>query len=101
MKITKKQLKEMIKMQAKKILNETDNSEELISIIEQFAMDNSYEFVNNYSGRNMYGKECVGFICEDVYRAIWELGRADIEQKFKTDNMGHNYIIYFPYLKSE
>jgi hypothetical protein len=60
-----------------------------------------------YSGRGMYGDECVGIVCddEDFYRLIGEVARAtedddwDWVTKVRTDGMGKNTIFYWERLR--
>lgn len=73
----------------------------------------------NYSGRGMYGKECVGFVVKqdelltlgaaitlalvrdaDGNYSDVELGTlASLMMKTRTDNMGYDTIVYFPGLE--
>lgn len=49
----------------------------------------------SYSGRGMYGKECLGAVAhsaEDVYA---ECGRANIKSA-RTDSMGLSVVVYWP-----
>lgn len=93
------------------------NAEELTEIIEEAG----YE-TRKYSGRNMYGRECVGFEVEhgEQFKAIAdimytyteihlntddeflnELSKlAETLGRVKLDEMGRdNYILYFPQIK--
>jgi len=64
------------------------------------------EVYENYSGRRMYGKTCLGITVENLNKALFSLGRYTAEpfdedlasavERFETDNMDRSYIIYFP-----
>ena len=66
----------------------------------------------DYSGRGMYGDRCVGIVCDNPARIMFDLGMAlgerianeegvrwyEIAQAFKharTDSMGLSSIVYF------
>ena len=83
--------------------------EMLISIIEGAGFE-----VRSYSGRAMYGDECVGFTFDgEDSRAIAELiesTQGDYEQVMelanalrnsRTDSMGRSAIMYFPTYQME
>jgi len=79
--------------------------------IEKFksTVEEIYE-IRAYSGRGMYGKECLGFVTENSLQAVAEICSAswfndgdefefmlpDIFANARTDNMGYDTIIYFP-----
>lgn len=82
---------------------------DIIEYIEEFCSSKGYEFRTNYSGRFMYGKTCVGFVCADINSAFEELLWYLVEFKNLTcvlsrlgdvhiDNMALDYIVYFPSL---
>jgi hypothetical protein len=50
----------------------------------------------SYSGRGMYGKECVAFTIEsnNLHRVKTELDDAEIG--YRVDNMGYGYVVYMP-----
>lgn len=60
-------------------------------------------FDDAYSGRGMYGERCIGFTLASI-REIMLLGAAvahtgvdpDFISSARTDNMGHDTIVYFP-----
>jgi hypothetical protein len=70
------------------------------------------EFRHNYSGRAMYGRECVG-ITGDMSDCMLVIGEIIKQQKeepsfdddvdtlldFKTDSMGRDVIVYWPQLE--
>lgn len=70
--------------------------------------DAGYE-CRSYSGRGMYGKDCLGVEVEDLGKFIGEVfyevaGReegiceemGDLFRSMRTDNMGEDIIVYFP-----
>lgn len=93
-----------------------DNEErrEIIQLIEDFCKNGDARFRNNYSGRGMYGAECVAVTTKDAgYAAIGlltayiaEYGNDDTLEEWKSvlkytrsDDMGTGTVIYWPGLK--
>lgn len=78
----------------------------LRDLIKSFCDEYEYGFYPDYSGRFMYGRTCVGFVCDCVNEALEELqgylqdnnyeDADSIEDLARTDNMGLSMIIYFP-----
>jgi hypothetical protein len=78
--------------------------------IEAFFKDRCYheaKFVSDYSGRFMFGRKCIGYICKpsDKYNIMAELSAYLSEQGFdlsivevSEDEMALDRIVYFPYL---
>ena len=65
--------------------------------VRKLAEDTGTELRESYSGRFMYGKICMGIVCdksdyEDVLERAVKLGLKN----HRTDNMGLRMIIYFP-----
>lgn len=54
------------------------------------------EFREDYSGRGMYGKTCVGFVVDDVFEIKYRVRDRGIKAKACEDNMGLSYIVYYP-----
>lgn len=64
----------------------------------------------SYSGRFMYGKECLGIVTDNVPKTFlllasslaWQGGRAQellnelTEQWVRQDSMAHDTVVYFP-----
>ena len=48
-----------------------------------------------YSGRYMYGRECMGIVHDDVNETI-EAGARHGLRAARADNMGLSFIIYWP-----
>ncbi|MGE4353513.1 MAG: hypothetical protein AB7D36_05465 [Oscillospiraceae bacterium] len=86
--------------------------------ITSFCEDNEYKYNPDYSGRNMYGKSCVGIVSEndpvfvamqllaylcDCYGDENDLTAEGILEMIGTpraDSMGLGSIVYFPKIKS-
>lgn len=86
----------------------------IIDTIEEFCEENGYRFRSDYSGRCMYGRKCIGFIVESINEGFYAIAEIterladeeiqNISQKLGSicyDNMGMNYIIYFPKLNAD
>jgi hypothetical protein len=63
----------------------------------------------DYSGRGMYGAECVGIVAQDTDQLMYQLGYdlsgtelGDILARQRTDHdsMGLREIVYFPQLQA-
>lgn len=72
--------------------------------LQELIEDLGYE-TRSYSGRGMYGRECLGVTVEEPVSFALELGEAigaDDERSFgrlpavRWDSMGRDYIVYFP-----
>lgn len=71
------------------------------------AWDIGGEVYEDYSGRNMFGKTCLGIVVEELENSLFRLGKesGDYEfskelQNFRTDSMGRSAIIYFPTIQN-
>lgn len=53
----------------------------------------------HYSGRGMFGDDCMGVICSDINKCLLQAGNLCLKN-VRTDNMGLDYIVYFPSIKS-
>jgi hypothetical protein len=72
------------------------------------AWDIGGEVYENYSGRGMYGKTCMGITVDHLCKALFNLGResenydfAKELERLEVDNLGRSYIIYFPRIQKE
>lgn len=87
------------------------NSQQLIDFLEQY---DGIEVRTSYSGRGMYGDECVAFVVREeiAFATVAEIV-ADIEdederlefaklfRRARTDSMGRDSIVvYFPQIKT-
>ncbi len=79
----------------------------LANMIQEFCEIMGYQYRKDYSGRYMFGKECVGIVTgENIVEVIikladylYECGVSSVEKelgKVCYDNMGVDMIIYFP-----
>ncbi len=68
---------------------------EQISIIGQTAEAIGGEIYENYSGRGMYGAKCLGIVCADPQAAIEEAAARGLRGSSR-DNMGKDFIVYWP-----
>lgn len=71
-----------------------------IKILKDVADEVDGKFCDDYSGRWMFGKTCVGIICDNAYSCI-EAAAAQGIRGARTDNMGRSYIVYWPSIKSD
>lgn len=87
--------------------------------LRQILTDAAYDFCNgydygfrgDYSGRGMFGRQCLGIVCEDPLDCIEEfhcylLDNNLVDKSFRlpskrTDNMGYKMIVYFPSITTE
>lgn len=78
----------------------------VVEILKEFCDDNGYEFYENYSGRYMYGKTCVGIVgsfntlhlvvcLADVLRDEGYDNAEDILGEPCQDTLGLETIVYF------
>lgn len=86
--------------------------EDLRNAIEQFCEDNDFDFRARYSGRCMFGEECVGIVTPQftdplgvlidltsyLMDEVDDFNPSDIG-KPRMDNMGLGMILYFPKIK--
>ena len=72
-------------------------------------VDSEAELYKDYSGRGMYGDECIGIVCHDtdqmMYRLGWELSGTELGDILGNattdhDSMGLREIVYFPRLQA-
>ena len=87
--------------------------ENIVEEIMKYCEEQDYEFSNNYSGRFMYGKECVGIFCDQPLTVIVELFSYLLDNDFdqwtvndylhdaKEDSLGTRRVLYFPNIRSE
>lgn len=88
-------------------------TKQTIAIIKEFCEDNGYEFRDDYSGRGMYGKICVGIVGD--FNPLWlvlcladvirdsvtddDICAEDFLGEPRQDSMGKQIIVYFPKLE--
>lgn len=66
--------------------------------LKRLAERKGWEYRNDYSGRFMFGDRCVG-ICGPNATAIIESAARLGVKGARTDNMGLDYIVYWPSLQ--
>lgn len=74
------------------------NTQEQIEIIEAVAIAVGGELVEGYSGRGMFGAKCLGIICESAQAVIEEAAARGLRSSSQ-DNMGKDFIVYWPHLR--
>lgn len=99
-------------------LSEATDSDTLrllvIKYVEEFCKENGYRFRKAYSGRHMFGKNCIGIVCDDPTVIFAKLtaffsvkNGGTINENVarilepRTDDMGTERILYFPNCKSK
>lgn len=68
--------------------------------LKALAEENGWSFRASYSGRGMLGSTCIGIVGGDLERMREECWKKGFTGS-KYDNMGLDWILYFPALKSE
>lgn len=86
--------------------------------VKEWAESNDFRFMDNYSGRGMYGKKCLAVVVPsfdkiaDLYFQFgWQCAEAAADgapgaqdpqtpRGFQYDNMGHDWVIYWPRMTS-
>lgn len=71
---------------------------EAIEALRDIADDTGGDFREDYSGRGMYGEECVGIVTDTPMHVIEEAAEKGIRGA-KQDSMGKRTIVYWPSLK--
>ena len=73
------------------------NRNKLINKIKRLASERVLRFHDDYSGRFMFGAECIGFSGENAEcAALAALIRRKTGLEFRYDNLGLGMIYYFP-----
>ena len=83
----------------------------IAELIKSYCDDFGCDFRENYSGRNMFGKRCVGIVTDkNVMEVLLELadylhecGVEKVSEELlpvRYDNMGQDMVIYFPSVSS-
>ena len=80
----------------------------IAEVIKNFCEDYDYTFYSDYSGRCMYGRHCVGIVCDNTLGALLELAdyiKDNYEDEYSytellgspcMDSLGLSNILYFP-----
>ena len=64
--------------------------------MEKIAREVGGEVYYGYSGRCMFGRKCVGVVCNDVKKCISVARRFGLREDPSSDNMGLQMIVYWP-----
>lgn len=67
-------------------------------ILKEIANEVDGTIYEEYSGRGMYGKTCIGIVCNNAIDCIESAAAKGITGA-KTDNMGKSMIVYWPHIK--
>lgn len=89
------------------VLSDQQKKELKQAIVEAgFIIDLDVTIYESYSGRFMYGSKCFGFVSETKEAIPYILGHftgkgsdnlgVELMQVLTVDNLGFNYITYFP-----
>lgn len=68
-----------------------------IEKIEKVAREVDGRVITDYSGRGMFGKNCYGIVCANINECLEVAGKHGLRNA-RTDNMGKNYIVYWPHI---
>lgn len=71
-----------------------------IKKVEEVAREVDGRVRTDYSGRGMFGKTCYGIVCANINECLEVAGKHGLRNA-RTDNMGKNYIVYWPGITSE
>lgn len=77
---------------------QTLTNDDKLDIIRMTADEIGGELYKGYSGRGMFGAECVGITCDDPQEAIEEAASRGLRGA-DWDNLGRQYIVYWPSVK--
>lgn len=66
------------------------------SVVENVANVNGWSYRSDYSDRGMFGSTCVGIVGPDRMEMEDACRGAGITADLWYDNMGEQYIVYFP-----
>jgi len=69
--------------------------ENVEKIVKQVAEEVEGSVYAGYSGRGMFGKTCFGVVCENHVRCV-EVAILHGLTGARYDNMGKDYIVYWP-----
>jgi hypothetical protein len=78
------------------------SNKQLISKICRVARKRGLKPYRGYSGRSMFGKQCIGFYGEmGTCFAVAELIKRKTGHQYHYDNLGLDTICYFPRIEDE
>jgi hypothetical protein len=67
--------------------------EQLEEVVAEVAGSRLYE--GGYSGRFMFGKKCYGIVCSNATEVIEAAASRGLKGA-RFDNLGHDFIVYWP-----
>ena len=67
--------------------------------LKELAEEIGGSFVTGYSGRGMFGKNCIGIICDYPLSCVEAAGAIGITGA-RTDSMGLGAIVYWPHIQA-
>ncbi len=70
-----------------------------LPVLDEVANEVDGRVTMTYSGRGMFGATCVGIICNNANDCIETAATFGL-RKAHIDNMGLNWIVYWPHLKT-
>lgn len=81
----------------------------IVQLIKDVAEEMDADFRSDYSGRCMYGRECVGVVTDQPFEFCLQLGinigaQGDTSNQptdIRSDSMGRSTIIYFPGIEAD
>lgn len=73
--------------------------QEQVKLLKEVAEIVDGKYVDDYSGRGMFGRKCAGIICKDAVECVAVAGGRGFH-KAHIDNMGLDYIVYWPHVKN-
>ncbi len=76
------------------------NLEEQIEALNEVADMIGGEIRDDYSGRGMYGARCYGIECDEPIRCVEQAAMQGIAGA-NYDQMGLQYIVYWPRIRNE
>jgi len=101
--ILERQLEQCERYQAFKPIPEDSNkdtNESNLEKLEAIAEAVEGKLIRDYSGRGMSGTRCPAITCSNPNETLEEAGAHGIRGA-KIDKMGHQYVLYWPYLEIE
>ena len=105
------EIKKLVRNFVTQLKNMKQLTEKQIEILQDFANNNNISFVEEYSGRGMYGETCIGFSGNiDLFTLGFNLAQylldVDEDSDFllselfcegsESDSLGRGTIVYFP-----
>ncbi len=68
---------------------------EPLYILKKIANENGWKFCDDYSGRGMFGRRCVGIVGASAEPIVEAAAMAGVTGAFR-DSMGMDVIVYWP-----